>query len=110
MKKGNEQGAGGAATAEKPAGTRVGRVVQIIGPVVDVEFDEGVPPIYQAVRIVDDGVGISVRAADSGMQGHLGIRGLRERTVRAGGRVDIHPGPDGGTVVDFWVPNTPRRR
>src|SRR2546422_7216675 len=35
----------------------VGRVVQIIGPVVDVEFDKSVPPIYQAVRIQDDGKG-----------------------------------------------------
>ena len=35
----------------------VGRVVQIIGPVVDVEFDEGVPAIYNAVRIQDDGIG-----------------------------------------------------
>ena len=33
-----------------------GRVVQVIGPVVDVEFpEEHLPPIYQAVRIVDDG-------------------------------------------------------
>ena len=35
----------------------VGRVVQIIGPVVDVEFDKGVPAIYNAVRIHDDGSG-----------------------------------------------------
>jgi F-type H+-transporting ATPase subunit beta len=33
----------------------VGRVVQIIGPVVDVEFAQGVPPIYNAVRIKDEG-------------------------------------------------------
>ena len=33
----------------------VGRVVQIIGPVVDVEFDKQVPAIYNAVRIEDDG-------------------------------------------------------
>ena len=32
-----------------------GRVVQVIGPVVDVEFDGGPPPIYNAVRIQDDG-------------------------------------------------------
>ena len=33
-----------------------GRVVQVIGPVVDVEFpDKHLPPIYNAVRIVDDG-------------------------------------------------------
>jgi F-type H+/Na+-transporting ATPase subunit beta len=33
----------------------VGRVVQIIGPVVDIEFPKGVPAIYNAVRIQDDG-------------------------------------------------------
>src|SRR5260221_14604523 len=33
-----------------------GKVVQIIGPVVDVEFGEGyLPPIYQALRITSDG-------------------------------------------------------
>src|ERR1700758_823489 len=30
---------------------RVGRVVQIIGPVVDVEFDGALPNIYSALRI-----------------------------------------------------------
>jgi len=34
-----------------------GRVVQVIGPVVDVEFDQAVPAIYNAVRIQDDGSG-----------------------------------------------------
>jgi F-type H+-transporting ATPase subunit beta len=35
---------------------RTGKVVQIIGPAVDVQFEEGhLPPIYTAVRIVDDG-------------------------------------------------------
>src|ERR1700693_3858872 len=34
----------------------VGRVVQIIGPVVDVEFTEKyLPPIYQALRITSEG-------------------------------------------------------
>src|SRR5207237_1051475 len=34
----------------------VGKVVQIIGPVVDVEFSEKyLPPIYQALRITSDG-------------------------------------------------------
>src|SRR5437879_13616920 len=33
-----------------------GKVVQIIGPVVDVEFGEKyLPPIYQALRITSDG-------------------------------------------------------
>src|SRR5919202_5816180 len=37
-------------------GQIAGRVVQIIGPAVDVQFEEGhLPPIYTAVRIVDNG-------------------------------------------------------
>ena len=35
----------------------IGRVIQIIGPVVDVQFDKAVPAIYSAVRIQDDGKG-----------------------------------------------------
>jgi F-type H+/Na+-transporting ATPase subunit beta len=34
----------------------IGRVVQIIGPVVDIEFPEaGLPPIYQAIRVTSEG-------------------------------------------------------
>ncbi len=34
----------------------IGRVIQIAGPAVDVQFTEGhLPPIYQAVRVVSDG-------------------------------------------------------
>ena len=36
-------------------GGSVGHVVQIIGPVVDVEFEGFLPPIYQALRIVSEG-------------------------------------------------------
>src|SRR5919206_4314959 len=33
-----------------------GRVVQVIGPVLDVEFGEGyLPPIYTAVRVTSEG-------------------------------------------------------
>src|SRR3954451_13967970 len=35
---------------------QIGKVIQIIGPAVDVEFDEGhLPALYNAVRIVDNG-------------------------------------------------------
>ncbi|HEX3583503.1 MAG TPA: F0F1 ATP synthase subunit beta, partial [Thermoanaerobaculia bacterium] len=35
---------------------KTGKVVQIIGPAVDVQFEEGhLPPIFTAVRIVDNG-------------------------------------------------------
>jgi F-type H+-transporting ATPase subunit beta len=48
------------ATSSSPNGNTgaqpSGRVVQIIGPVVDVEFEEKhLPPIYQALRIVSEG-------------------------------------------------------
>ncbi|HZE68567.1 MAG TPA: F0F1 ATP synthase subunit beta [Pyrinomonadaceae bacterium] len=37
-------------------GQHAGKVVQIIGPVVDIEFEDTfLPPIYQALRIVSDG-------------------------------------------------------
>ncbi|HEY3053411.1 MAG TPA: F0F1 ATP synthase subunit beta [Thermoanaerobaculia bacterium] len=42
--------------AEKTEQQKTGRVIQIIGPAVDIEFEEGhLPPIYSAIRIVDDG-------------------------------------------------------
>jgi F-type H+-transporting ATPase subunit beta len=57
---------------------RVGRVVQVIGPVVDVEFEGGyLPAIYNAVRITSDGAaGIDVIAE---VEQHLGEN--RVRTV-----------------------------
>jgi len=42
---------------EQTGGGRVGKVVTVVGPVVDVEFPtEDLPPIYQALRIKDDAV------------------------------------------------------
>ncbi|MGZ8866971.1 MAG: F0F1 ATP synthase subunit beta, partial [Thermoanaerobaculia bacterium] len=35
---------------------KVGKVIQIIGPALDIEFDEGhLPAIYNAIRITDNG-------------------------------------------------------
>jgi F-type H+-transporting ATPase subunit beta len=59
----------------------VGRVVQIIGPVVDIEFAEtALPPIYQAIRVTSDGFDV-VRPLDviCEVQQHLGEG--RVRTV-----------------------------
>ena len=36
-------------------GTSTGKVVQVIGPVIDVEFTEQVPEIYNALRITEKG-------------------------------------------------------
>src|SRR5687767_7677622 len=55
------------------AGVKIGRVVQIIGPVVDVEFENYLPPIHQALRIVSDGFDVEA-AVDvvAEVQQHLG--------------------------------------
>src|SRR5262245_59876537 len=37
------------------AAEHIGKVVQVIGPVIDIEFTGGLPEIYNAVRIVSDG-------------------------------------------------------
>ncbi|HZN54555.1 MAG TPA: F0F1 ATP synthase subunit beta [Candidatus Polarisedimenticolaceae bacterium] len=60
---------------------KFGKVVQVIGPVVDVEFDESeLPAIYNAIRIVDEGreTGIKVDVICE-VQQHLGEN--RVRTV-----------------------------
>jgi F-type H+-transporting ATPase subunit beta len=57
----------------------LGKVVQVIGPVVDVEFDESrLPAIYNAVRIVDEGqeTGIPVDVICE-VQQHLGENRVR---------------------------------
>jgi F-type H+/Na+-transporting ATPase subunit beta len=70
--------AGRSAEAGRAAPARVGRVVQIIGPVVDVEFEGGVPSIYTALRIQDEGesggVAIDVIAE---VEQHLGENRVR---------------------------------
>ena len=44
---------------------KIGKVVQVIGPVVDVEFDENhLPAIYNAVRIVDAGKETGIKVID----------------------------------------------
>src|SRR5215813_12382931 len=70
------------ATTNGAAGAgNVGKVVQIIGPVVDVEFsDSNLPPIYQALRVTSEGFDVP-RPIDviCEVQQHLGEG--RVRTV-----------------------------
>jgi len=58
---------------------QVGKVVQIIGPVVDVEFGEKyLPPIYQALRITSDGFEVPEPIdVIAEVQQHLGERRVR---------------------------------
>jgi F-type H+-transporting ATPase subunit beta len=57
----------------------VGKVVQIIGPVVDVEFEENyLPPIYQALRITSEGFDVPVPVnVICEVQQHLGESRVR---------------------------------
>src|SRR5881394_2435580 len=59
---------------------KTGKVVQVIGPVIDVEFPEGLPAIYNAVRIVSDGKDGSAKIdVVAEVEQHLGEN--RVRTV-----------------------------
>src|ERR1700757_2342773 len=65
------------ATATKQ---QIGKVVQVIGPVIDVEFPGGLPAIYNAVRIVSDGKdGSAAIDVVAEVEQHLGEN--RVRTV-----------------------------
>jgi F-type H+/Na+-transporting ATPase subunit beta len=64
---------------------KIGKVVQVIGPVVDVEFEENhLPAIYNAVRIVDAGkeTGIPVDVICE-VQQHLGENRVRTVAMEA---------------------------
>ncbi len=90
------------------AGENVGRVVQIIGPVVDVEFAQKVPAIYSAVRIVDDGsAGGEKIDVIAEVEQHLGesrvrcvsmlptdgmVRGMK--AIDTGGPITVPVGPE----------------
>ncbi len=62
-------------------GQHIGKVVQIIGPVLDVEFEgKYLPPIYQALRVVSDGFDVPTPIdVIAEVQQHLGEG--RVRTV-----------------------------
>src|SRR5688500_14983580 len=79
----------------------VGKVVQIIGPVVDVEFsDNYLPPIYQALRISSEGFDVET-AIDvvAEVQQHLG-----EGRVRAVSMLPTDGMVRGMKVVDLGGP------
>ncbi|MEO7272673.1 MAG: F0F1 ATP synthase subunit beta [Vicinamibacterales bacterium] len=68
-----------ATATEAAVGQLIGRVVQVIGPVVDIEFEGGhLPAIYNAVRIVGDGSARSIDVIVE-VEQHLGEN--RVRTV-----------------------------
>jgi F-type H+-transporting ATPase subunit beta len=82
---------------------QIGRVVQIIGPVVDVEFsDNYLPPIYQALRITSDGFDVEDKIdVVAEVQQHLG-----EGRVRAVSMLPTDGMVRGMKVLDLGGPIT----
>ena len=71
------------ATATEAA-QRIGKVVQVIGPVIDIEFTGGLPEIYNAVRVVSEG-GPGVEKIDvvAEVEQHLGENRVRAVAMKA---------------------------
>ncbi|MFC2165341.1 F0F1 ATP synthase subunit beta [Acidobacteriota bacterium] len=70
-------------------GPKVGRVVQIIGPVVDVEFKDGdLPEIYNAIRITNEELDKGSPDTLQDMRRHYGVRSLRD-TVTDGEAITL---------------------
>src|ERR1041385_7963887 len=87
---------------------RTGTVAQVIGPVIDIEFAEGLPEIYNAVRIVSDG-GPGVEKIDviAEVEQHLGENRVRAvamkptdgmtrgmRAIGTGAPISVPVGPE----------------
>ena len=54
-----------------------GKIVQVIGPVVDVEFDGGLPPIYNALTVEYDVPGAGRSKLTLEVEQHLGDNWVR---------------------------------
>ena len=57
-----------------------------------------------ALTIEDDGVGLS---SDAPQAGGMGLRTMRYRTGLIGGKLEVGPGPRGGTLVVCRLPPPP---
>jgi two-component system sensor histidine kinase UhpB len=66
---------------------------------VELSLERGAASVV--LRVADDGRGFAETAS---MNGHGGLRGMRERAVLAGGALAIKPGPAGGIEVRLEVP------
>src|SRR4249919_2995315 len=79
---------------------RTGKVVQVIGPVIDIEFTGGLPAIYNAVRIVSDAKpGVEAIDVVAEVEQHLG-----ENRVRTVAMKPTDGMSRGMTVIDTGAP------
>lgn len=58
------------------------------------------------VSVLDDGRGLATADLEP-RPGHLGLASMRDRAVVAGGRLEVGAGPDGGTLLEVWLPTVP---
>ena len=86
--------------------TKAGKIVQVIGPVVDVEFEGLLPPIYNALRIT--GSGQSEIDVIAEVERHLGEKRVRAVAMTAtDGMQRGMPAVDTGSPISVPVgPNT----
>jgi F-type H+-transporting ATPase subunit beta len=86
--------------AQTATAQRTGKVVQVIGPVIDIEFPEGLPEIYNAVRVVSDGKDGSEKIdVVAEVQQHLGENRVRAIAMKATDGMTR-----GMTVIDTTAP------
>jgi signal transduction histidine kinase len=57
-----------------------------------------------ALRVRDNGVGIDPSIATLGKDGHFGLRGMRERAARVGGKLTLVSSVNSGTDITVVVP------
>jgi nitrate/nitrite-specific signal transduction histidine kinase len=68
---------------------------------VDVELRYGEDFV---LCVTDNGKGISPEIVDKGRQGHFGLRGMRERAARIGGKFTLVTSPTSGTQITLQIP------
>jgi ligand-binding sensor domain-containing protein/signal transduction histidine kinase len=56
------------------------------------------------LNVKDDGRGIPSEVSDSGKPGHFGLRGIKERANRVGGKLSITTSATSGTKISLRVP------
>jgi signal transduction histidine kinase len=57
-----------------------------------------------ALRVHDNGVGIDPSTASQGKDGHFGLRGMRERAARIGGKLTLVSSAISGTEITVVIP------
>jgi signal transduction histidine kinase/ligand-binding sensor domain-containing protein len=70
---------------------------------IEVEMEYGAR--FFSVFVRDDGCGIGSEELRSGLKGHRGLIGMRERAEKIGGRLNIWSREAGGTEIRLCIPN-----